>query len=366
MNARTFAKYLRRNPVSRPCGAGYSRAAVIPAYDEEAELPHTLDTLAEALRNAPRPVAVIVVVNHPPGTSEKSSLAVLRHLSGRSDIPGLEWLYAPELSGGVGAARKLGMDAFVSAQTAADADDTLIFSLDADTRIAKNYFSVLEDAFLKHPEAGFATVGFRHETGATPELEHAIREYEAYLRDYAAGLRRAGSPYAFTSIGSAFAVRGSVYIRSGGMKTRSAGEDFYFLQQCAKCGGLFEVAETLVFPSARRSGRNPFGTGPALENLLAGKPLRRTPPEAFELLKFLLAAADTSTLDTPDGLPAAVPRTARDFLIGEKFPKVWRKILANTPPAARRRAFDCWFDGLRTLRFLHSVSGTDGTRKRPD
>lgn len=358
MERRIFDKYLRRAPVPRACGAGCSRAAVIPVFDELEELPRTLDSLSRALEFAPRPVAVIAVVNFPAGAEAAESLATLELLNARTDIPVLETLYAPDLDGGVGAARKLGMDAFVASLNAESIDDALICSLDADTRVSESYFSTLEADFAAHPEAGFVTANFRHETGATPELEKAIRSYETYLRDYASGLRHARSPYAFTSIGSAFAVRCGTYVRSGGMKVRKAGEDFYFLQQCAKCGGFFEEEEILVFPSARLSGRNPFGTGPALEGILAGKLPRRTPETAFELLAKLLEAADTTALADPALLLAAVPPEARNFLEGEKFPEVWKKILANTPdaPEARRRAFDCWFDGLKTLRFLHRVS----------
>lgn len=359
MDPRVFAKYLRRHPVPAPCGAGYSRAAVIPAYDEPDELPRTLDSLARALARAPRPVAVIVVVNHPPGADAAPSLATLELLEKRSDIPGLAWIYAPSLVGGVGAARKLGMDSFIAALDADSVNDALFFSLDADTRVDENYFAILEKAFHDHPEAGFVTAGFRHEAGSTPELEHAIREYEKYLRDYVSGLRRARSPYAFMSIGSAFAVRGSCYIGAGGMKSRRAGEDFYFLQQCAKCGSFFAEESVLVFPSARRSGRNPFGTGPALEKLLSGAGLRRIPPSAFCLLGELLAAAEGAALESPERLLAASPREAREFLEAESFGSAWQRILANTPrrPEARKRAFDCWFDGLRTLRFLHHCSG---------
>lgn len=357
MDARVFAKYLRRSGDIPRLGANFSRAVVIPAYDELAELPRTLDALETALEAAPRPVAVIAVVNHPPGADDAPSRALLEYLEARK-FPNLSVLYVPDMAGGVGGARKRGMDAFLSAHDAASVDDTVIFSLDADTRVAENYFSALETAFGNHPEAGFITVNFRHEPGETPELERAIRDYEAYLRDYVAGLRRAGSPYAFMSIGSAFAVRGNAYVRAGGMKERKAGEDFHFLQQCAKCGAFFEVSEPLVFPSARRSGRNPFGTGPALEKILAGIPPRRMPDTAFELLGKVLAAVESAPPETAERLLDAVPPAAREFLREERFPEKWKSILANTPrtPEARKRAFHCWFDGLRTLRFLHRVS----------
>lgn len=358
MERRVFEKYLRRSgAIPRP-GVSFSRAAVIPACDEAAELPRTLDSVEAALRLAPRRTAVIVVVNHPAGASEKPSLETLRLLEARR-APWLFPLYAPGISGGVGEARKLGMDAFVAMHTAESVDDALLWSLDADTRVEKDYFAAVEVGFAAHPDAGFCTVGFSHEPGATPELERAIREYEAYLRGYVEDLRRAGSPYAFMSIGSAFAVRGAAYVRAGGMKVRSAGEDFYFLQECAKCGAFFELAEVLVHPSARRSGRNAFGTGPALEKILSGAGLNRIAPAAFDALKTVLAAARTpELLADPEKFLSAVPERARKFFAACRFAENWRRILANTPasPAARERAFHRWFDGLKTLRFLHALT----------
>ena len=161
------------------------------------------------------------------------------------------------------------------------------------------------------------------------------------------------------SIGSAFAVRGAAYVRAGGMKARNAGEDFYFLQECAKCGEFFEVPEVLVHPSARRSGRNAFGTGPALEKILSGEGLNRIAPAAFDALETLLAAArDPELLADPERLLAAVPDGVREFLRSARFAENYRRILANTPadPGARERAFHRWFDGLKTLRLLHALA----------
>ena len=359
MNANVFEKYLRRSGVNTRLGADFLRAVVIPACDEVEELPRTLDALEAALERAPRPVAVIVAVNHPADAPEQPSLDTIKYLQTRK-FPGLFVLYAPSIVGGVGGARKLGMDAFVAAHDAESVDDTLIWSLDADTRVEKDYFTNVEAGFAAHPEAGFCTVGFRHEPGATPELERAIREYEAYLRDYVENLRRAGSPYAFFSIGSAFAVRGAAYVRTGGMKVRNAGEDFYFLQECAKCEKFFAVETVLTHPSARLSGRNAFGTGPALRKLLAGEPLNRIAPAAYEDLKCLLDAAKSpGTLADPEKFMAALPPGVQKFLVSARFGENWKRILANTPAdqTARERAFHRWFDGLKTLRLLHRLSG---------
>ena len=360
MERRVFEKYLRRCGELPRLGAfSFTCAAVIPACDEAAELPRTLDALGKALERAPRPTAVIVVVNHPAQASDAGSRATLACLEERRS-PWLFPLYSPGISGGVGAARKLGMDAFLAAHTSESVDDALLWSLDADTRVEPEYFSAVEAAFRARPGAGFCTLGFRHEPGATTELERAIREYEAYLRDYVENLRRAGSPYAFHSVGSAFAVRGAAYVRAGGMKVRSAGEDFYFLQECAKCGAFFELEEVLVHPSARLSGRNAFGTGPALEKIVSGEGLNRIAPAAFDALKSVLDAANApGLLADPEKFLAALPEGAREFLRRARFAENWKCILANTPRlhAPRVRAFHRWFDGLKTLRLLHTLTG---------
>ena len=361
MEPRVFEKYLRRSGTKHRFGAGFFRAVVIPACDEAAELPRTLDSLDRARAAAKFPVAVITVVNHPAGASDKSSLETLDLLSKRAD-PELFVLYAPGISGGVGEARKLGMDAFVAAHTAESVDDTLIWSLDADTRVVEDYFTRVEAAFADRPRAGFCTVGFRHEPGATPELERAIREYEAYLRGYAASLRRAGSPYAFTALGSAIVCRGAACIRAGGMKRRAAGEDFYFLQELVKCGGVAEIPEVLVHPSPRLSSRVPFGTGPAMRKMLAGEAPESSSPEAFAVLAALLsAAAAPGALDSAAELMRRIPREAREFLEAEGFGEVWRRILANQPrnDDARLAAWHRWFDGLKTLRLLHRCDRRD-------
>ena len=359
MESRVFEKYLRRSGVASRVGADFLYAAVIPACDELDELPATLDSLDTARKNVHFPGAAVVVGNHPSGADDTASRATLDLLRARHD-PTLFPLYAPDLTGGVGAARKLGMDAFVAAHDAESIDKCVICSLDADTQVDAKYFAAVATGFDTHPRAGFCTVGFRHRAGETPELERAIREYEAYLRDYVGNLKAAGSPYAFQSVGSAFAVRGSMYVRSGGMKVRRAGEDFYFLQECAKCGEFFELPEILTYPSPRLSGRNPFGTGPALGKLLSGGSLNRIAPPAFAGLAELLGALETPEFAAaPEGFMRRLPPECAAFLDAERFPDSWAKILANTPRdvKAQRRAFHRWFDGLRTLRFLHALTG---------
>jgi len=350
-------KYFRRNPPPAfPLEGSFRHGAVIPAYREEATIRPMLKSLRAARGRFAEPVAVLVVVNYPEGDSPDESLRLREELLRlQQSDPALGFLYCPELKGGVGMARKLGMDCFLAHATASGyaPGEVRIYSLDADVLVEPEYFTLVSVAL---DQADTVTVGVRHQPGATPQEEAAIRRYERHLDRYAALLRSAGSPYAFHAIGSAFAVTGAGYLRAGGMKVRTAGEDFYFLQEAAKCGPLRELTEVLVHPSARLSDRVPFGTGPALRKITETGELEEIPEAAFCLLAQVLKAASApGALADDHPLAGAIPPEAERFLEAEHFFTLWADVRRNTPrtDAARLAAFHRWFDGLKTLRFLH-------------
>lgn len=346
MKSVEVAKYFRRNP-PLPLNTGdFRQAVVIPAYDELEQLPQTLQSLrrCQGVENS----AVIVVVNHPAGGNEKASLELLEILREQP----VYTLYLPDLSGGVGAARKAGMDAFLASQLPENMEKCVIFSLDADTLVEPDYLQKGAAAVLP---GGAVTFSFVHRPADNAAQQRAIERYEAYLHRYVVKLREAGSPYAFFTIGSAFAVRGDVYLRVGGMKVRQAGEDFYFLQAVAKSFQVRECSEVVVHPSPRLSSRVPFGTGPAVADLLAGKKLPEIPDHAFMQLAAVLDKAAGEVLADPGKFVDGLPEKSGEFFRQEKFIEVWKRVLNNLPerPGARERAFNEWFDGLKTLRFLH-------------
>ena len=89
-----------------------------------------------------------------------------------------------------------------------------------------------------------------------------------------------------------------------------------------------------------------------------GEPLPEISDGAFARLKQLLdAAASPGALDRADALLRRLPAASAAFLEAERFPAAWNGVLANLPktPGAQQEAFHCWFDGLRTLRFLHAA-----------
>ena len=349
-------KYTRKNPAPQfPLPEKFKGAVIIPAYDENEYIDRTLFSLHEAISSSPFPIAVIVVVNHPPGCSAVSSEELLAKLK-RAAFPDTAAIYLPDNSGGVGRARKIGMDSFIASLAPEDMENHFIFSLDADTIVEKNYFTKVIAALN---DGGAVSIGFSHTLPEDPEHRDAILHYEKYLTRYVNKLREAGSPYAFYTVGSAFAVRCDAYIRAGGMKVRQVGEDFYFLQAAAKSSGVKQMAEILVHPSARISGRVPFGTGPAIKNLLAGIQLNEISDEAFDELKnFLDIATGKNLLNDPEHLPFAFPEKTVCFLHKEGFFETWQKVISQTSlsPEKQLRSFHEWFDGLKTLKFLHFLS----------
>ena len=354
MREQDFRKYLRRNPGREISElAGFLHCVVIPAWNENQYLPEVLNSIERAQKD--ESVAILVVVNHPQGTSPEVSLELLEILSQRAQ-PGVFALYAPDLKGGVGEARKLGMDCFTRSRTFEQLDKSVIFSLDGDSPVEADYFQESLAVLANNSAAPGIIIKVRHGKADTPEQEWAIREYERYMFRYAGKLQESGSPYGFVSIGSGFAVRVRSYIRSGGMKIKKAGEDFYFLQELAKQGTFCHSSKILVHPSPRISERVPFGTGQSVKSLLKGIPLDDIPDFAFDALKVLLDSAASPdgflSWENIENIPGDIPR----FLEAENFPAVWKLILKNTPQdhPARYRAFCRWFDGLKTLRFLHA------------
>jgi len=145
----------------------------------------------------------------------------------------------------------------------------LLLSLDADTRVEPNYLESVR-AHFADPYAWAAVIAYAHPIEGTPEEQAAIASYEILLRYHVLGLRWAGSPYAFPSIGSTIVCRAEAYVAVSGMNRRRGGEDFYFLQQLAKTGGVGFINTTTVRPSGRPSSRVPFGTGAYVRQFLDG------------------------------------------------------------------------------------------------
>ncbi|MFA5515257.1 MAG: hypothetical protein WDA20_03135 [Desulfuromonadales bacterium] len=369
-------KYLRQRGISGPwrltgeSRRSFSGAVIVPAFAEEETLFATLADLATQPAEIRHRYLVVVVVNHPAGAAveaQKENLRTLDRLAGETtfDLP-LAWVDAvapgQELpqGEGVGLARKIGFD-LVLERLDWESGPPLLISLDADTRVRPDYYSAIE-AHFRQAWAGAAVLPFCHARAASAEQERAITLYELYLRSYALGLAQAGSPYGFHTIGSAFACRAEAYVRAGGMNRRSAGEDFYFLQQMVKTAGVSPLAGTVVFPSPRLSQRTPFGTGRSIASLLAGEGVSTLfhRVDCYRLLNAWLGLAIAAWREPARQVLLAageIHPALADYLLAAGFPAIWPRLQRqNRTGSAFATAFHCWFDGLKTRKFIHLLS----------
>lgn len=355
-------------------------AVVIPALAEEESLPATLAALAANPAEIRDRFLALVVVNNRADAPElwrrqnQRTLASLRRSPPVWPGLNLGWVDAAspgrELppGEGVGLARKIGFDLALARLDWHG--EPLFVSLDADTLVRPDYLAALVAHFQGEVPGG-AVIPFRHHPGATPAQNEAITRYELYLRHYVLGLELAGSPYAYHTVGSAFACRARAYVAAGGMNRRRAGEDFYFLQQLAKTSGVSRVRGTLVHPSPRVSTRTPFGTGPAVAQLLAGeaRSVRFYHLRAFELLRRFLRLMAAAENDSGEHLLApagTISPILFGFLQQFAFTAAWDNLRRQHRGGTRlQRAFHQWFDGLRTRRLLYQICESEGLWATP-
>lgn len=393
-------KYLKKyavsplRPLLAPSVADAEQAVVIPALAESGSLFRTLSRIAANPAGDLRRTLVVCVVNNhrPPIATEEEirdnqvTLTFLRDLmAGRkpppagpdlaADIeriarsglrlgcidassPGLE---IPDRDGGVGTARKIGMDAALAILSGRGPGGGVICCLDADTFVMENYLAAVYAHFAITNDPA-AVTGYAHRKPLDPRLLASICRYEIFLRAYVIGLSFAASPYAFHAIGSTMSCTAEAYAAVRGMNRRTAAEDFHFLDKLAKLRRVGHIGDTTVFPSPRTSHRVPFGTGQRMLQFMTGSAdeFRIHDPRIIVILREWLAGMEAH----PDRGPEAILAAARKihpelkvYLDLSRFAIDWPVIRRNCPdPAHLRRQFHVWFDGLKTLRLVHHLS----------
>lgn len=267
----------------------------------------------------------------------------------------------PDKSGGVGAARKIGMDAALGLLDYRFAGKKLLICLDADTLVADNYLAAIRDYF-RQEQAVAAVVNYVHQIPVPTANRLAICNYDIFLRYYVLGLQYAGSPYAYHSIGSTMISTIDAYIAVGGMNRREAAEDFYFLNKLAKFDTMGRITTTTVYPSARPSGRVPFGTGRRVSRFLKEHEdeWRLYNPQIFAIMKKWLQVMDAVPVPDTEGIMTSareIDPLLYSFLESHNFPSIWARISKNVRQSGSlRRHFHCWFDGFKTLKLVHFLT----------
>ena len=145
-----------------------------------------------------------------------------------------------------------------------------------------------------------------------------------------------------------------------GFPRRSGGEDFYLLNKVAKLGPVATDVTPTIELEGRVSDRVPFGTGPAVAKLVASAEPAASPlfyhPHSFHALKTLhdnleVLYQDQTLIDGAPNEPHAITVLKRLGI---------EKALAHCNRHGRdfegwRRHFHQWFDGFRTLKFIHGL-----------
>ncbi len=263
----------------------------------------------------------------------------------------------PEKEGGVGLARKIGMDLSLNYFNYNTSNKKLLITLDADCTVSENYLEAIVTEFNKNNySAGY--VNFEHPLPSNIEEQMAIINYEIFLRYYVLGLKYANSHYAFHTIGSTIICDFESYIKVGGMNKRKAGEDFYFMEKLAKITNIKRIKSATVYPSARISNRVPFGTGKRIEKFIKNKQNEYWlySSESFEVLKNWLELFHKNKLSSKEYMEKAkrINKSLYAFLQEQKFVNNWNKIIDNSKSEKQlEKQKLMWMDGFKTLKLIH-------------
>ncbi len=359
----------------------FQNIIVIPAIQESENLPRLLASLLKCDKQLFSKTLFIFVINNLKSSSpeiKEDNLRLLQYLRCilqrkavdqlsreiiavgmnigviNASSPGLEM---PDKDGGVGYARKIGMDLALNYFDYSSPQSKILACLDADCTVSPNYLSVLNEINEKKYSAGYFE--YEHLLPEDDEEKSAIITYEIFLRYYVLGLKFANSSFAFDTIGSTMFCDAESYIRIGGMNKKKAAEDFYFLEKLAKITEINKISSAKVFPSSRRSWRVPFGTGQRINRFFAGTHDEDSlfDLKSFEVLKLWIEKFFSDGVLTAEEYinhAEQIDSSLANFLLKQSFPEAWTKIIIETNKVdqlQKQKFF--WFDGFRTLKLIH-------------
>ncbi len=258
---------------------------------------------------------------------------------------------------GVGFARHLGMDLGLKLYAEGLVNSPWLHSTDADALLPPNYLST---PLPNDSNTAACLYPFDH---GQPEgrTRPAALLYDISLRYYVAGLAHSGSPWAYHTIGSTLAIHAEHYAMARGFPNREAGEDFYLLNKLAKTGRIVSLNTTPIILSDRPSNRVPFGTGPAVKRIeQMTDPLNEFElynPAIFDLLKQwhrLLPELFDKNEKQACGLLHDLGDEAQEAFARLNLNKALSHCRdhARTPSAFVKHMLQ-WFDGFRTLKWIH-------------
>ncbi|MHB8338819.1 MAG: glycosyltransferase family 2 protein [Ignavibacteriaceae bacterium] len=363
---------------------GIENAVVIPAICEYGNLMILLSSFVEMDPKYFNSTLVVFVVNNLASSSmevkkeNEKTLSVIRSILNKDLKTGIETVdnvilsglkvglvdaasggkELPEKDGGVGLARKLGMDLALSIFDFKSNNKKILICLDADCTVEKNYLTEIVQNFNRR-NLSASVVNYEHRLNEDKETTAAIVCYEIFLRFYVLGLKYAKSPYALHTVGSTMICDFESYIKVEGMNKKKAAEDFYFLEKLAKNITVEKISGTTVYPASRKSWRVPFGTGQRVSRFLSNiqdEYLLYDPKSFYILRDWLKVFHSLKNVNAKIYLKSAekIDKNLFNFLTVQDFEINWSKIIENSSGEKQLSVQKMrWFDGFRTLKLIH-------------
>lgn len=354
----------------------WEQVLVVPCFDESADF---LNRLAATQQDVS--LLLILVINRPEGADAGCNQVIREYLAGhltQSLRTGyqlhklshelsvlsieLDALEGPTPAAeGVGRARRVGCDTALALMQQRIIKSRWIYSGDADAEWPSGFFQSDWPA-----QYSAICLPFTHDAAGDPAVAAATLIYELKLHHYVLHLQSSGSPYAFHALGSSCVFNSEAYAAVRGVPLRSAGEDFYLLNKLAKVGPIHVAKGWGVTLESRRSARAPFGTGPAVSELLCAEHPSDVPifydARCFSVLSTLLERFNQWILkpeldrerDLHDRLDARVADDLTELLTQWRYQRAIEHIQrAAAAPEARQTHANIWLDGFRLLKIIH-------------
>ncbi len=280
----------------------------------------------------------------------------------------MEALYGPTPAAlGVGLARKTGCDLALQWMAAGGISGQWLCCTDADATLPPDYFEQLGSAA---PDAVAAVFPFRHVPGEEPACDTATSLYELRLRHYVLGLEYAGSTYAYHTLGSCLAIRASAYAHVRGFPQRAGAEDFYLLNKLAKLGPIARLSGSCIAAAVTAlftgSLRHRPGGGGHPQRRAAARGRAFLPPALFRSAQGAARGSARAGTRARTGHGATVGQARHRRRLCRNRHSMALAALGieaalahcqrqSTSSDQFQRQFHQWFDGFRTLKFIHAI-----------
>ena len=346
----------------------YPYFIVIPVYNEINYIGNTLQSINHQNQDLLDKTLIILVINNSDTSAHEITTSNYNtHQKIKEKKYNFEYIILDYYSSenaisekfcGVGLARKIGLDFAMHYAY----ENSLLFCLDADTLISKNYLKIITQYYIKNNFL-VATINFQHQLSSDPIINKGIQVYEEALKDISSKIRKCKSPYGYVSMGSAIVCNAVAYVAVGGMSKKKAAEDFYFLQSLAKYTKIHHIQEILVFPSSRNEERVHLGTGYRMNEYHLNNSFKNLffTDESYNVIKKIICLFENNYNQSYECINKELNKhfsnKVCNFIYEHNIENVWDKINSNAKTKDQFITFfHQWFDALKIMKLLKYIS----------